>query len=295
MLVPPNVFSYSALTFLKAAALTVPVPFAQPGGTTLSSLPIPFLLDAGTLDPEERPIDVPQHVLSTAAWPILAGNPVITVEATCPGIAGTVAVGQGAAFDDGQPLDTWLVRAAFPGSADPTVDFPGDLLGSLITQGTINPDLFIGVEVADLLGNRGGTRPRFSATTLALAPPPPPVLPPNPIAPDPGNQGFVLSFPDVMPDAVSPAGRGLYRVVLADAGGRTWTVFLPDPRNGSGPNVVVYLPKLAGVFPLASGPIGARVSAWSWPTFDLALFLWTDIEREHDLFVHSTVQTFTLP
>jgi hypothetical protein len=37
------------------------------------------------------------------------------------------------------------------------------------------------------------------------------------------------------------------------------------------------------------------VSGWSWPTLNLARFLWTDIEREHDLFVHSTVQTFTLP
>jgi len=295
VLVPASVFDYSALTFLKAASLVVPVASALPGSTVVSAIPVPFLLDAGTLDPEERPIDVPQHMLSTVAWPNLAGNPVITVEAVCPGIGGTAVVGQGAAFDDGQPLDTWIVRAAYPGSADGSVDFPGDLLGSLVTQGTIDPDLFLGVEVADALGNRGGRRPRFSATTLSLVPPPPPVLPANPITPDIGNQGFILAFPDVMPDAVSPSGRGIYRVVLADSTGRSWTFYLPDPRNGAGPNVKVFLPNLAGLFPLASGSIGARVSAWSWPTLDLKRFLWTDIEREHDLFVHSTVQTFTLP
>jgi hypothetical protein len=295
VLVPASVFDYSALTFLKAASLQVPVAAALPGATVVSAIPVPFLLDDGNLDPEERPLDVPQHMLSTAAWPILAGNPVITVEAVCPGIGATVAVGQGAAFDDGQPLDTWIVRAAYPGSADGSVDFPGDLLGSLVTQGTIDPDLFIGVEVADLVGNRGGTRPRFSATTLSLTPPPAPVLPANPITADIGNQGFLLRFPDVMPDAVSPSGRGIYRVVLSDSTGRTWIVFLPDPRNGAGPNAIVYLPNLSGVFPLASGSVGARVSGWSWPTLNLARFLWTDIEREHDLFVHSTVQTFTLP
>jgi hypothetical protein len=264
-----------------------------PGATATSSLPIPVLLDAGNLDPEERPIDVPQHALSTAAWPILLSDPVITIEATSPGFHGTVAVGEGVAFPDTQ-VDAWLVRAAYPGNADGIQDFPGDLLGTLVTQGTIDGDLFIGVEVEDTVGNRGGARPRFSLTTLTLTPPAPPVLPASPISPNPG-EGFDLTFPDVFPDAISAPGNGLYRVTLRDSTNRAWTLYLPDPRDAGGPNVVVHLPDLAGLFPLASGNVDCTLSGWSWPTFDIAQFLWTDIERERDLSVHSAVQTFTLP
>jgi hypothetical protein len=292
---PPDVFTYSALTFLKTAALALPLQPVLPSGVATTSIPIPFLLDAGNLDPEERPIDVPQHTLSTASWPILGSDPEITVEATVPGLAGTIAIGRGIAFDQNQPPDTWIVRAAYPGSADGSVDFPGDQLGSLVTQGTIDADLFIGVEVDDGAGNRGGSRPRFSATTLSLAPRAPPVLPPNPISTNAGNQAMDLTFPDVYPDAVSPSGKGIYRVVLTDSAGRSWTVFVPDPRNAAGPNVIVHLPDLGGVFPLASGSVDGRISGWSWPTLDLADFLWTDIPREHDLSVDSAVQTFTLP
>jgi hypothetical protein len=293
VLVPPNIFTYSALTYLKTAVLSLPQFPVLPGSAGVSALPIPFLLDAGNLDPEERPIDVPQHSLSTANWPLLAGDPEISVEATSPGFHGTVAVGQGVAFSD-TPPDAWFVRAAYPGDADGIVDFPGDLLGSLVTQGTIDADLFIGVEVTDIAGNRGGSRPRLSMTTLSLTPPAAPALPANPIAPNPG-QGFDLSFPDVLPDAVSAPGSGIYRVVLQDSLNRAWTIYLPDPRDAAGPDVVVHLPDLAGLFPLASGNVDCRISAWSWPTFDIAQFLWTDIEREHDLSVHAAVQSFTLP
>lgn len=293
VLVPPNIFTYSALTYLKTAAIALPQFPVLPGSNGITELPIPVLLDAGDLDPEERPIDVPQHALSTAAWPLLAGDPEISVEATSPGFHGTVTVGQGVAFPD-TPPDAWLVRAAYPGDADGIVDFPGDQLGSLVTQGTIDADLFIGVEVEDLAGNRGGARPRFSMTTLSLSPPAPPSLPANPITPNPG-QGFDLSFPDVLPDAVSAPGNGIYRVSLQDSLNRGWTIYLPDPRDAGGPDVVVHLPDLAGLFPLASGSVDCSISAWSWPTFDIAQFLWTDIEREHDLSVHAAAQAFTLP
>ncbi len=193
VLVPANIFTYSALTFLKTAALALPKSSVLPGATTTSSLPIPVLLDAGNLDPEERPIDVPQHALSTAAWPLLPTDPVITIEATSPGFHGTVGVGRGVAFPD-VPVDAWLVRAAYPGNADGIQDFPGDLLGTLVTQGTIDGDLFIGVEVEDTAGNRGGARPRFSLTTLTLTPPAPPVLP----LPEP-RPGLRLDLPRRVP------------------------------------------------------------------------------------------------
>jgi hypothetical protein len=43
------------------------------------------------------------------------------------------------------------------------------------------------------------------------------------------------------------------------------------------------------------GGRSCRISAWSWPTLDLSNFLWSDVDREHDLFVHAVAQSFTPP
>jgi hypothetical protein len=164
-----------------------------------------------------------------------------------------------------------------------------------VTQGTVGPDLLLRVEVSDPAGNHGGVRPRFSLATGGLTVPAAPVLPANPATLNPGGFSFDLRFPDVLPDALSAPGKGIYRVELADALGRRWTIFRADPTDAQGPDVVVHVPDLAGIFPLAAGPLTARISAWSWPGLDLSEFLWSDIEREHDLFVHSIAQSFTPP
>jgi hypothetical protein len=294
VLVPSSPFLYSALTFLKTAELSLPILPVAAAATGDTRLPITALLDAGTLNPEERPIDVPPHMLSTAAWPGLPSDPIVTVEATAPGLPGTVTIGQGVAFNDALPPDTWAVRAAYPGAADGIQDVPGDQLGRLVTQGTIDADLLVRVEVVDVDGNRGGSRPRLSLTTLSLSPPAPPLLSANPATPNPGGESFDLTFADVLPDAASPPGKGLYRIVLTD-GARSWTLFRPDPPDASGPDVVLHVPDLGGVFPLAAGSLDGRISAWSWPGLDLSRFLWSDIEREHDLFAHSKIQSFTPP
>lgn len=119
--------------------------------------------------------------------------------------------------------------------------------------------------------------------------------PPGAATANPGGISFDLTFPDVLPDTLAPPGTGLYRVELTDSAGRRWAIFAPDPSDAAGPDVVVHVPDLAGIFPLAPGDLSARISAWSWPGLDLSQFLWSDIEREHDLFVHSIGQTFTPP
>lgn len=295
VLVPPDLFLYSALTFLKTAEIFAPLPPLEAGATQVTHLPLGPLLDSGTLDPEERPVDAPPQLLSTAAWPALVGAPIVAVEASSPGIPAAVTVGRGVAFDDAMPPDTWTLRAAYPGSVDGIQNVPADEFGRLVTEGRVDPDLLLRVDVGDPAGNRGGARPRFSLATGAITLPPVPILPPNPATPNAGGISFDLAFPDVLPDALAPPGTGLYRIELTDSASRRWTIFRADPTDAQGPDVVVHVPDLAGIFPLASGDLSARISAWSWATLDLSQFLWTDIEREHDLFVHSIGQSFTPP
>ncbi|MFN0008906.1 MAG: Ig-like domain-containing protein [Planctomycetota bacterium] len=295
VLEPPDLFLYSALTFLKTAEIFAPAPPIEAGATQQTHLPLGPLLDAGTLDPEERPVDAPPQLLSTAAWPSLANPPSVAVEATAPGIPAAVTVGRGVAFDDAMPADTWTLRAAYPGSVDGIQDVPADELGRLVAAGRVEADLMLRVDVGDPAGNRGGARPRFSLATGAITLPPIPLLPVNPATPNAGGISFDLTFPDVLPDSLSPPGKGIYRIELTDSASRRWTIFRPDPTDAQGPDVVVHVPDLAGLFPLAAGDLSARISAWSWPTLDLSGFLWTDIEREHDLFLHSIGQSFTPP
>ena len=292
---PSSLANYSPLTFLKTASLALPFNSVPPNGSAITSIPVPFLLDDGTLDPEELPIDAPGQMLSTDLWPSIQGAPEITMEATSPGLVGTVMVGRGVAFDASPPAGSFVVRAAYPGNVDGIQDFPGDRLGSLVVAGTIDADLFVGAEVADAAGSRGGARTRLSRSSGFLEPPALPVLAANPFAPNSGGEALDLTFPDVLPDAVSAPGRGIYRVRIADSAGQAWTLYVPDPPDAAGGIVVVHLPDLGGVFPLASGAAGVAISGWSWPGLDLSRFLWSDIDREHDLSFHLVAQTRSLP
>src|SRR5262249_25493201 len=92
VLVPANLFLYSAPTFLRAFELSVPRPQAAPGATVTSVISLPFLLDDPAIDPEEMVIDGPPLALSTANYPMQSGSPRVTVEARVPGIKGTAVV-----------------------------------------------------------------------------------------------------------------------------------------------------------------------------------------------------------
>ena len=76
---------------------------------------------------------------------------------------------------------------------------------------------------------------------------------------------------------------------------RRWTVWTPDP-PGVG-TVRVHLPEIvsSGGVPLTTGMIGAQIAAFAWPTLDLGEFLWSDVEREHDLFSFSRAFLFNQP
>ena len=294
VLVPANPFLYSALTFLKGFELALPLPPAIAGATTSNTLVLPFQLDSGTLDPEERPIEVAAHGLSSANYPTLSGDPRIRVEATSPGIPGTVTVGEGVAFDAGLPPNTWLVRAAYPGAADGVQDVPQDKKGSLVTQGTIDADLLVRDELVDSAGNRGGARPRLSLLPAMLVPPAPAVVDPAPVV-NLGGVSFDLKFSDVLPDAYGE--QGLYRVVLTDSALRRWTIYRFDAPDASGPDVTLHVVYVGpgNTLPLASGTLQCQVSAYAWPGFVPAQFLWSDIEREHDLYSHAIPVAITPP
>ena len=295
VLEPSSPFLYSALTFLKGFALSLPLAPVEAGSTQTNNLATGTSLDAGTLDPEERPIDVPAVVLTTSNFPTLTGTPRVRVEADSPGIPRALTVGRGIAFNDALPANTYAVRAAYPGSCDPIMDVGTDKLGRFVTQGTIEPLLRLRMECVDASGNRGGARPTLptaTSTFVALAPPTPEVVP---LVQTLGSDALDVEFADVISDAAGQGG--LYRVTVTDGLGAAWTVWAIDPPDSNGPVVSVRLPLIGagGTLPLLSGDVDVQVSAFAWSTFDALEFLWSDVEREFDLFSHAATVTATPP
>ena len=164
-----------------------------------------------------------------------------------------------------------------------------------MTDGTIEPDLFLRAEVLADDGARGIDRPRLSTTNNTLEPPDPPVFGAVPIALNPAAAAYDVAFVDVLPDSRGQAG--LHRVTLIDVAGRRWTTWRIDDPDALGPETIAHFP-VGGVgdpFPLAAGPLTATVSSWSWTAFDPTLFLWTDVDREFERAAHSATNSLTLP
>jgi hypothetical protein len=86
-------------------------------------------------------------------------------------------------------------------------------------------------------------------------------------------------------------------VTVSDTTGASWTVWRIDPSDASGPDVVVHLPYVGvgATFPLTPGTLRAQVSAFAWPDLDPAEFLWSDVEREQDVYCHAPRVPFTPP
>lgn len=292
---PTSPVLYTALTYLKGFSLSIPLAPVEPGATQTNALATGTSLDSGTLDPEERPIDVPAVVLNSAAYPTLASLPRVRVEANAPGLARSLTVGRGIAFNDLLPPNTYAVRAAYPGSVDPVVDATGDELGRFVEKGTIEPRLRLRMECVDTAGNRGGARPDLpsgAATFTALAPP---VLAGVPFDAQVGSDAIDLLFANVITDASGQ--EGLYRVTVTDALGTAWTVWALDPPDASGATVRVRLPLIGagGTLPLVSGDVDVQVSAYAWTGLDPEALLWSDVEREFQSFAHTAVTTATPP
>jgi hypothetical protein len=296
VVVPPsNPFTFQALAFLTGFSLTLPMSPAAPATTQTNTIAMGTSLNASTLDPEERPIDVTPAVISTVNWPDVttSNKPRVRVEGVSPGLPHDVTVGSGISFNDALPADTWAVRAAYPGSVDGIENLGGDQLGRYVKSQTIDADLLLRVEVVDAQGNRGGVRPRLSMLTPTLLAPAAPTPGPAPFAFNAATLDF--AFPDVLTDAAGEGG--IYRVVLTDGTGFSWRIWRLDTPDSAGPDAVVHLPLIGpgGTLPLTAGDLGAQISAFAWPTFDPASFLWTDVEREFDHFAHTTSVTVTPP
>jgi hypothetical protein len=221
----------------------------------------------------------------------LVGDPLVSVEGRVPGMTGSLAVGAGVPYDQGGNI--WDILSAYAGAAD---GIPGamDLLGTLVSGGQIDGDLHLRVEFQDMAGNRTGVRPRFSLTAPTLIPPSIPAL----ISPAPmGNTlgaTYDIEFPNVILDAA--AQPGLYKVTLTDVTGRRWVLWRPDELDASG-NMSVHVPEIAleGGVPLMDGTITCQISGYAWRTMSSVRFLWTDIQREHDLYVHTAPVTYSQP
>lgn len=290
----PAIFLYTPAAFLKAATFELPLAAAAPGTSLINDIAHTSLLDQAALDPEEAAIDAPPQLLTTSAYPVLRDEPSISIEATSPGMPGTVVVGVGKAFTDGLPPGTFAVRAAYPGSVDGIEDSPTDRLGIYMLNGTFDPDLMLRMQVLDAAGNVGGVRPRFSTNPLASDPPAAADLGLIPMDVDPLGLADVLNFTDVLPDSAGQPG--LYRVTLTDVDGTRWVIWTTDPADFKGPEVQVRLPYLDGLgLPLAPGDLECRIDLFAWPTFDPAAFLWTDVDREYGLFSRSTLLPVTPP
>ncbi|MBK7641648.1 MAG: Ig-like domain-containing protein [Planctomycetes bacterium] len=292
---PPSVLLYTAAGFLKAATLELPVSPASSGAAVVNDQSHRMLLDDPSLDPELAAIDAPPVLLTSSAYPSLAADPVVSVEALSPGMPGSVVVGVGKAFTDALPPGSFAVRAAYPGSVDGIQDSPTDLLGDYVVGGTIEADLRLHMQVEDSDGNLGGVRPRLSSGPVAEDPPAAADLGVIPIELDGLGLADTLWFTDVLPDSVGQPG--LYKVVLTDVAGGRWVIWTTDPPDVDGPEVPVRLPLIgSGLgFPLAAGDLDCRISLYAWPALDTANFLWSDVEREYALFSRSKPLVVTPP
>ncbi len=294
--VPSNAFSFSAAGFLQAFSLELPLDAVAPGANDDYDLRVDQLLsDAGT-PVEQQAVAGPAAALdATGLMGVdlndLDGDPRVSVEALVRGLGGASLVGFGAALDPvGSPADSWSLRSAVAGLADPTSGkYAGDLVGELISDRVIDDDLFLRVELADSAGNRSGRRQRFSAlggtvTPLEVAAILSPASGGNTV-----TEGFDVSFQHVLSGV---AGTGLYRVTLVGASGRSWTLVRPATGGGS-----VHVPDLvaAGGSGLPNGPIAASVEAFAWPGFSTSAFLFSDVSREHDRFSAGAPISFDKP
>jgi len=284
--------AWTASAFLRGFGLRSPALPLLPAGSESPTLPI---LNALSLSlPEDQAIaHTPALVNMNTVTGLgaLVGDPLVSVEGRVPGMQGSLVVGAGAPYDQGGNI--WDILAAYAGVAD---GIPGamDLLGSLVEDGQLDGDLHLRVEFEDMLGNRTGVRPRFSLTPPTLIPPSVQAL----LAPAPlGNSGgasYDIDFSNVILDGT--AQPGIYKVTLTDVTSRRWTLWRLDRANATG-DMRIHVPDIAleGGVPLANGTISCQISGYAWRTMTPVRFLWTDIQREHDLYVHAATVTYSQP
>lgn len=295
---------FQSSQLLRAFALLVPLAPASAGAFQAGTLEIPFLLDDPRM-PEEAAKATPAFTfeVSPASGVDLAlldddtattGAPFVSVETLVPGLAGSIAVGQGLAYRV-PGLDCWTIRAALPGAITAA--------GSLGSDGRVDTDPFVRVEVLDQQGNAAGVRPRLSDIPVVPGQPLPvfrALAAPTQLSPadgtPSGGESFTLHLNHAIGDDRSEPG--LYRVELRDSTGRGWLLWRFDPPGTADVElrvVDVGDAGVMGVVGLMDGALRSSASAFAWSSLTGTDFLWSDVEREFQLFSRAAELTFQKP
>lgn len=287
--------SWTAAGYLQAFSLSDVLLPADPGMDEIDQVhTVDQVLLA--LPAEEHAIALTAHVLTralAAGLGALVSDPLVTVEGLVPGLSSPLVVGRGEEFV--LDANSWAVLGAIPGSADGIDDGSGDVLGSLVTGGTIEADLFLRAEVEDINGNVLVARPRLSVSGGALVLPAVPTL----LAPAGGatipGAGFNVGIVDVISDAAML--EGLVHVQVVDSSGRAWDLWTVDSPDAAGP-VRITAPDIGamsqGGTPLSVGAATVRVEVFSWSSLDLSSFLWSDIGREAEMMAFTGETSVTI-
>jgi len=293
--------AFSVTQLLRAFALSVPLAPVAPNGLQNGDLEVTELLDDPTTPPEEATQGVPAFtfVLDAVSGVDLAriaddattsGVLLADVEVLVPGLTGAIAVAQALSYDQGG--NRWTVRAALPGAITAA--------GPLGSDGVVDPDPFVRVEIADQDGNAAGVRPRLSTIQAGGANPEFRALSvPTQLAPastaHTGGQAFSLQLAHVIGDERAENQKGLYRVDLEDVAGRRWTLWRFDPAGTADVAIRAVDVGDAGEVGLADGNLLTSVSAYAWSSFSPTDFLWSDVEHEFELFARAKPFSFAKP
>jgi hypothetical protein len=289
--------AFGVAQLLQAFALSLPLAPAVSGQLQSADLTVEsLLLDPGT-PPEEAAQAVPAFTFHVRAGsgvdlqtladdPATSGAPFVSVDALVPGMAGSIGVGLGLAYDLGG--GRWTVRAGFAGAVSAA--------GSLGSAGSVDSDPFVRVEVLDLAGNAAGIRQRVQAIAAAGGVPEFDALDvPELLAPAPGASAGGQAFTLVLRHAIGDdrTEPGIYRVELTDEGNRRWTLWRFDgPGSGDVTLRVVDLPPGEG---LEDGTVVCTAAAYAWPSLSTSDFFWSDVARAFELFARDGAVSFSKP
>ncbi|MEZ5975186.1 MAG: hypothetical protein R3E96_10195 [Planctomycetota bacterium] len=278
--------AFTALGFLRAFGW-------ETGQEALATdgLPTPSLLYAGGLlstgGVEDLPIEVSAQSLSGVAATSLgtiSNAPRVMVDGISPGMDRPILVGLGIAYSSG--ANTWDIRSAIPGVVDGVQDNANDELGVLVEFGTLEADHYLRVEVEDDLANLSVVRRQLSQLDGSLVLLDVPVLQSPAQASTVGAASYTVEISDPLRDGLGMGG--MYRIDIADGGGRVWTLWRQDPADGA-PGVQVRLPNigLSGGTPLPNGAKVCVASCFGFAGLDDSEFLWSDLYRRAELYVRS--------
>jgi hypothetical protein len=283
--------AFEAELLLQAFAIDLPYDRVEPPDLQVGDLEVPLLLP-DTTDPTEEAVATPSVRLRVDPGSgvdlgnLVGATPQGSVETRIPGLPGSLALAPALPFDQGGGV--WRFLGALPGAATDA----GALASSLDTDASIR------MEVRDTAGNVAGARPRLGQIQAAGMDPEfraldvPTVLSPS-AGSSTGTQAFDIVLRHVIDDGRGMAG--LYHVRLLDDEGRGWDLWRVDPTGTADVHVRVADPALLGGTGLADTTLVLEASAWAWTGLSPGAFLWTDLERDFELFSQAARFTFEKP